>query len=113
VRRYHFAYNGYTTGPGVTATAFHGLELVYIFAAWSGIDIGPLTYQPNPDDLAMSATLQAAWARFAATGDPGGADLPWPPYIAASDDHVILDVPPGTGQQLRAAQCDFWDSLMP
>lgn len=113
VRRYNFAYDGYTTGPGVTPTAFHGLELVYLFAAWGAVEAGPLGYQPNPDDLELSAALQAAWARFAATGDPSGAALPWPVYIAASDDHVVLDVPPATGQLLRGAQCDFWDGLLP
>src|SRR5690606_10961584 len=105
--------DGYTTSPGVTPTAFHGLELVYIFASWGAVEVGPLEYTPNPDDLAMSAILQAAWARFAATGDPTGEALPWPVYVAASDDHVVLDVPPATGQLLRGPQCDFWDELLP
>lgn len=113
VRRYHFAYDAYTTAPGVTPSAFHGLELVYIFANWSAVPFGKIGYQPNADDLEMSQILQSAWIRFAATGDPTAAELPWPLYSAASDDHVVLDVPPGTGQLLRAAQCDFWDSLLP
>lgn len=113
VRRYQFAYNGYTTGPGMTATAFHGLELIYIFAAWGAVLSGGVEYQPNADDLAISATLQAAWARFAATGDASGEGLDWPVYVGATDDHVVLDTPPGTGQLLRKAQCDFWDSLLP
>lgn len=113
VRRYHFAYDGYTTGPGVTATAFHGLELVYIFAAWGAVASGGIEYQPNADDLAISATLQSAWARFAASGDPSGDGLDWPVYVGATDDHAVLDAPPGAGQLLRSAQCDFWDDLLP
>jgi para-nitrobenzyl esterase len=112
VRRYHFAYDAYTTAPGVTPVAFHGLELVYIFAGWAGVQLGNFDYKPNQDDLAMSTIMQSAWARFAATGDPG-ADLAWPAYAAVTDDHAILDIPPATGQHLREAQCDFWDGLLP
>jgi para-nitrobenzyl esterase len=112
VRRYNFAYDAYTTAPGVTPVAFHGLELVYIFAGWAGVQLGNFDYKPNQDDLAMSTIMQSAWARFAATGDPG-ADLAWPAYAAVTDDHAILDIPPATGQHLREAQCDFWDGLLP
>lgn len=113
VRRYHFAYDAYTAAPGVTPAAFHGLELVYLFAAWPSVQAGQFEYKPNPDDLAMSALMQAAWARFAALGQTDDPNLPWPAYAATTDDHVILDLPPATGQHLRAAQCDFWDSLLP
>ncbi|MFY0540131.1 hypothetical protein [Nannocystis pusilla] len=34
VFRYHFAYDGYDAQPNVETAAFHGLELIYIFAAW-------------------------------------------------------------------------------
>ena len=112
VRRYHFAYDAYTTAPGVTPVAFHGLELVYIFAGWAGVQLGNFDYKPNQDDLAMSTIMQSAWARFAAIGDPA-ADLAWPAYAAVTDDHAILDIPPATGQHLREAQCDFWDGLLP
>ena len=113
VRRYNFAYDAYTAAPGVTPAAFHGLELVYIFAGWPGVPFGKFDYKPNADDLAMSAILQSAWARFAATGDPDDPTLPWPLYAAATDDHAVLDLPPATGQHLRAPQCDFWDGLLP
>ena len=113
VRRYNFAYDAYTAAPGVTPAAFHGLELVYIFAGWPGVPFGKFDYKPNADDLAMSAILQSAWARFAATGDPEDPTLPWPLYAAATDDHAVLDLPPATGQHLRAPQCDFWDGLLP
>ena len=113
VRRYHFAYDAYTAAPGVTPAAFHGLELVYLFAGWSGVQAGQFEYKPNADDLAMSVLMQTAWARFANLGQTDDPNLPWPAYAAATDDHVILDLPPATGQHLRAAQCDFWDSLLP
>jgi carboxylesterase type B len=36
----------------------------------------------DPDQEALAAAMRAAWATFAATGDPASDALPWP----ASDD---------------------------
>lgn len=113
VYRYHFAYDAYNALPQVKKAAFHGLELVYLFANWHAVLDGMIEYQPNPDDLAMSAQIQGAWARFIATGDPAGMDLPWPAYVAAQDNAALLDVPPGQLTGVRTEQCDFWDSLLP
>ncbi|MDC0720749.1 carboxylesterase/lipase family protein [Nannocystis bainbridge] len=113
VFRYHFAYDGYDALPNATKAAFHGLELIYVFAAWGAVLPEPAMYEPNADDLAISQRLQAAWARFAATGDPGGADLTWPPYVAADDNGALLDEPPGLFNGVRAQQCDFWDMFAP
>lgn len=113
VFRYHFAYDAYTALPNTPKAAFHGLELVYIFGNWDAVLDGMVEYAPNPDDLAMSATLQSAWTRFAATGDPAGMGLQWPQYVGADDNAALLDAPPGSVQGVRTAQCDFWDSLIP
>lgn len=113
VFRYHFAYDAYTALPNTPKAAFHGLELVYIFGNWNALLAGMVEYQPNADDLAMSARMQAAWARFAATGDPAGMDLAWPEYVGASDNAALLDEPPGLIEGVRTQQCDFWDGLLP
>ncbi|MDC0675585.1 carboxylesterase/lipase family protein [Nannocystis radixulma] len=113
VFRYQFAYDGYETPPNTTAAAFHGLELVYIFASWGAVLPDPLEYEPNADDLAISQRLQSAWARFAATGDPAGADLTWPAYVGADDNGALLDEPPDLFIGVRTQQCDFWDMLLP
>lgn len=114
VYRYHFAYDGYTSPMNTPKAAFHGLELVYVFAAWHAVLPGDMfEYKPNADDAAMSELLQAAWVRFAATGDPAGADLKWPQYVKAEDNAALLDVPPGLVAGVRTEQCDFWDGLIP
>lgn len=106
VYRYHFAYDAYDAGPNMVKAAFHGLELVYIFGNWG-------LYSPNAGDLALSQRLQGAWARFAATGDPAGADLAWPVYVTAEDNGALLDEPPDLFQGVRTEQCDFWDMWLP
>lgn len=113
VFRYHFAYDGYTALPNTPKAAFHGLELIYIFGNWGAVLDGNFEYQPNADDLAMAARIQAAWVGFAATGDPAGPGLEWPAYVGASDNAALLDEPPGLVEGVRAKQCDFWDGLMP
>jgi para-nitrobenzyl esterase len=114
VFRYHFAYDAYTAPMNTAKAAFHGLELIYIFANWTAVLPGDgFEYQPNADDVAMSEQLQAAWVRFAATGDPAGADLKWPQYVKEEDNAAVLDVPPGLVAGVRTKQCDFWDGLLP
>jgi para-nitrobenzyl esterase len=112
IYRYHFAYNGYTSGPNNPPRAFHGLELVYIFGNFSSIELGGFEYKPNADDLAMSALLGGAWARLADAGDPSGGGLTWPLYQVNSDPYALLDAPPSAGEGVRTAECDLWDQLL-
>jgi para-nitrobenzyl esterase len=113
VYRYHFAYDGYDPGPTGDASAFHGLELVYVFGNFATLFPAPLEYMPNADDEAMAALLGAAWAAFADTGSPSTALLQWPSYGDGDDPHALLDVPPQAGDGVRTEQCDFWDALVP
>ncbi len=113
VYRYHFAYDAYDALPNTPKAAFHGLELVYIFANWAAVLPGMIEYQPNAGDLAMSARMQAAWAQFARTSDPAAMGLMWPAYVSASDNAALLDEPPGLLDGVRTQQCDFWDALLP
>jgi len=59
--RYHFSYDGYDAGPNGDASAFHGLELVYVFGNFATLFPPPLRYSPNADDEAMAATVGEAW----------------------------------------------------
>ncbi|MCA9652159.1 MAG: carboxylesterase family protein [Myxococcales bacterium] len=111
VYRYHFSYDGYTTGPMVEPAAFHGLELVYVFGNFDAVPFGGLPYPINADDEAMAMLLGEAWTTFARTGDPSTAALAWPPYEAGVDPYAGLDTPPLTGAGVRTEQCDFWSSL--
>jgi para-nitrobenzyl esterase len=69
-------------------------------------------------DLSLHAAMAGYWARFAATGDPGGLDEQrWIRYgepsgrRGARRDHLILDTLIRRGDDLREEACDFWDEL--
>lgn len=111
VFRYHFSYDGYDPGPMGDASAFHGLELVYVFGNFETLFPAPIRYTPNADDEALAELLGEAWTTFARTGDPSTAALAWPGYAIDADPYAGLDVPASTGQGVRTAQCDFWDDL--
>ncbi|MCH9688502.1 MAG: carboxylesterase family protein [Deltaproteobacteria bacterium] len=110
VFRYHFSYDGYTTGPNGTSAAFHGLELLYLFGNFDALSLGNVPYVPNPDDEAMAAMMSEMWTTFARTSDPTTAALVWPAYTSADDPYAGLDVLPFAGQGVRTEQCDFWEA---
>lgn len=105
---YHFAYNGYTTLGNDTATAFHGVELPYVFRSFAALGL-----PTNADDAVMIEQMGRAWTSFAATGTPELEGTMWPTYDPAVDATALLDVPPSILEGVRTAQCDFWDGLVP
>jgi para-nitrobenzyl esterase len=90
--------------------AVHGTEIPFVFGSFDAIG----GFTPNATEEALSESMNAAWARFAATGDPNGAGLPaWPPYDAAKDSTLVWDAPAEGVDGIRTSACDFWDSLTP
>lgn len=89
--------------------AVHGIEVPYVFGTFDTIVVGGNPYQPTAADLRISAAMQGYWARFAATGDPGGSPA-WPVHDA-TDPVLVLDDPLATQAGPRAADCDFWAPL--
>jgi para-nitrobenzyl esterase len=85
--------------------ATHGAEIAYVFGS-----VGPDVI--GEDDLALSATLQGYWGRFAATGDPnGGNDLAWPLFSADDDVRLNFDVTLSTVDDFRSDLCALWESI--
>jgi para-nitrobenzyl esterase len=79
--------------------AYHGAELPYVF------DTHDAWLPTTPEDEALGRAMNAAWARFAATGDPNGEQGPtWPEY-RASGELLIWDVAPRTDAPLDADLC--------
>jgi len=90
-------------GAGGALGACHGLDVPLTFGVYSGIGemlIGP---EPSPEVEAVSAALRAAWARFAATGDPG-----WPAYEPERRLVRLLDVQPVTAQYPEEESRRLW-----
>ncbi|MBK9090050.1 MAG: carboxylesterase family protein [Holophagales bacterium] len=89
--------------------AVHGIEIPFVFGTFDAIP----GYTPGAAERALSESMNAAWAHFAATGDPsvpGGAA--WPAYDPVSDRTFVWDAPSASVDGIRSEACDFWDSLV-
>jgi para-nitrobenzyl esterase len=112
VPTYAYEFNDDTAPPNFTGPLFpppvatHESELQYLFDLPNAHNPTPL----NPGQQALAASMQAAWAHFAATGNPATAALPWPAFGAGSTRMLSL-VPPqpqlDTGFAARH-HCAFW-----
>ena len=70
------------TGPPV---ATHKSEFPYLF----DLPDAPLQEPLSPDQQALAASMRAAWANFAATGNPASAGVPWPAFGDADNAPVL------------------------
>src|SRR5262249_45718869 len=84
-----YEFNDHAVPPRVATppVATHASELTYLF---DQPDL-PLQGAPSPEQEQLAATMRAAWASFAATGNPSTAALPWPAFDEA---RVVSLVPP-------------------
>jgi para-nitrobenzyl esterase len=88
-------------GPGAT----HGSELQYLF----DLPNAPVPGTLNADQEALAASMRAAWASFAASGNPGSAAVPWPAFGDGSQ--MLSLVPPRPQAEADFAarhHCSFW-----
>jgi para-nitrobenzyl esterase len=103
-RTFAYLFTRAVAGAGPPPT--HSEELAFVFGtldAPSFIGHAP----PRPADLALSRTMRAAWARFAAAGDPNGPGLPaWPAYDAARDPYLDFGDAIQPGEAFRQAPLD-------
>ena len=95
------------TGPLLPPpVATHESELQYLFGLPNAHFPTPL----NPGQQALAASMQAAWAHFAATGNPATAAVPWPSFGAGSAKMLSL-IPPQPQLETDFAarhHCAFW-----
>jgi carboxylesterase type B len=105
VRNGHPAWRYIYTHVFANATAplgaFHGGELGFLFGPAAGF---------TASEVALSASIQRYWTRFAATGDPtGGSDPAWPARTTALDIGLELSAARvGRLDDYRRSQCEFW-----
>ena len=89
--------------------AVHGIEIPFVFGSFDAI----AGYVPDASARALSESMNAAWAGFAATGNPNGTGLTrWPAYDPIRDRTLVWDVPTALVDGIRTDACDFWDSLV-
>lgn len=82
----------------------HASELPFVFGT-----LGPFT---SPQDRAVSSVMMSAWTHFAATGDPGGGDLPaWPRAGAPDDPYLIFGPQTAPGAGYRRDALDFMEAV--
>ena len=88
----------------------HGEEVCYVF---NTLGLAPTGQEAPPFDSVdarVAEAMQAAWVRFAATGDPNGGDLPqWPTYRTIDDPYLEFGDAIRTGANWRRRQMDFLD----
>jgi para-nitrobenzyl esterase len=88
--------------------ATHGNEIPYILDQPNA----PIQAPFSPDSAALAATMRAAWASFAASGDPASkSDVRWPSFGSASHERVLSLATPQSAVMTDFAvrhHCSFW-----
>ncbi|MBF6126486.1 carboxylesterase family protein [Nocardia brasiliensis] len=94
--------------PSVPPGASHGSDLAYLFDVRFAAAL-------DPAQRALSDRMIRYWTRFAASGDPNGADLPaWPPFRDADGTPYVQSFDPdriGPVDLATEHHCDFWFDL--
>jgi para-nitrobenzyl esterase len=91
-------------GPPV---ATHGSELQYLFE----LPNAPVPGTLNAGQQTLADSMQAAWASFAASGNPATTAVPWPAFGHADGAAVLSLVPPQPQLETDFAarhHCSFW-----
>jgi para-nitrobenzyl esterase len=67
---------------------------------------------PNALSETVSTSMNAYWARFAASGDPNGGGAPaWPAFSATNDQRMQFGDPIAVVDDFRAAECTVWRTI--
>jgi para-nitrobenzyl esterase len=91
----------------VPPVATHASELQYLF----GLPNAPVPGTLNPGQQALAASMRAAWANFAARGNPTSAHLRWPAFAGARHARMLSLVPPRPQLETNFSakhHCAFW-----
>jgi para-nitrobenzyl esterase len=94
----------------VPPVATHGSELQYLF----GLPNAPFPGTLDADQEALSASMRAAWANFATSGNPSSPAIPWPPFNLSAN--ALSFAPPEPQLDTSSASehhCAFWVSVAP
>ena len=85
--------------------ATHGTELPYLFDQPNA----PFPATLSADQQALAASMRAAWANFAASGNPSSRALPWPSFADGAQVMSLVPPQPQVETDFAAAHhCAFW-----
>ena len=92
--------------PGVLPpVATHGTELPYLFDQPNA----PFPATLSASQQALAASMRAAWANFAARGDPSSRALTWPSFNDGAEVLSLVPPQPQVETDFAAAHhCSFW-----
>jgi para-nitrobenzyl esterase len=92
-------------GPSLPPIATHSSEIQYLFDQPNA----PFPATLNPTQEALAASMRAAWAGFAANGDPASAAVPWPSFNGHEEVLSLTTPRPRVDAGFAAAHhCSFW-----
>jgi para-nitrobenzyl esterase len=85
--------------------ATHASEEQYLF----DLPNVPVPGTLNPDQQALAASMRAAWANFAAIGNPTTAAVPWPAFNGSAQMLSLVPPQPQAETDFPARHhCTFW-----
>jgi len=85
--------------------ATHGTELPYLFDQPNA----PFPATLTAAQQALAASMRAAWANFAASGNPSSRALPWPSFTDGAQVMSLVPPQPQVETDFAAAHhCSFW-----
>jgi para-nitrobenzyl esterase len=96
--------------PPPIAAATHTSELPYIF----DLNDAPVQIPLSPDQEALASSMRAAWASFAASGDPAEeSNVRWPSFGGEDGSRMVSFVAPQPvvfGDFASRHHCAFWSA---
>ena len=101
--------------PGFQPLAYHTADIPYVFTGYHGGPEG-LPINLTPAQAKLSDRLVDAWANFARTGNPNGAnDTPWPRWKKDGAAYLVQDAAwaTQTNAEFSAAHnFGFWNKIL-
>jgi len=107
VPTFAYEFNDDTAPPryGVIPVATHTSELAYV------VDLpnAPIQVPLNADQQQLASVMRAAWAGFAANGNPSTSTVPWPSFDDRGPALSLVTVHPRLDADFAARhRCAFW-----
>ena len=102
---YEFADDAAPPRTAPIPAATHGSELPYLF----DLPNAPLQDPLNAEQQELAGTMRAAWANFAATGDPSTAAVSWPSFDDGGQGLSFVTPEPQIDTEFASRHhCAFW-----